>query len=110
MEKKEEINKAIELADEEMENIAGGKAIIIFEKSNAYHGCQHSKINPYELYNHYLNPNTCKHFKRLKNGGNEKACPNCENYLNWPINAIGAADVLEDFQRRGFDVVRYPTM
>jgi hypothetical protein len=102
----EEIKKdAIELSDEEMDNVSGGKALLII---NNYDGttsyivkCKHKKISGQELKKNFVGLNDCEHFD-ARGASLYHTCYNCENRYYYDFKDGNHPDI---GNISGYDVV-----
>lgn len=77
--------KAIKLTDEEMDNVAGGKAAVIeLDGSRVVfvNVCHHKNITLTKLKEYLYASNTCPVFE-ARVGTNERKCINCLNSESW---------------------------
>ena len=94
----EEIKKAVELTDEEMDNISGGKAMIVYKGRGAVYICSHKKISGSE-FSANLGHNNCD---RYKGSSNIKKCQACQYYDDSMCESQ-----LNETTMKGYDVVTY---
>lgn len=75
----ENSNKAVELTDEEMDNISGGRAMIIDTRTRIYYSCRHKKISGEEFAANFgWRTNTCDHYDGIKEPDIDCGC--CKHY------------------------------
>ncbi len=101
-------NHAAELSDEEMENIAGGKAII--RMGNIDTGlvmiCYNKDISFKKFEANVFVQNTCKKYT-ARNITAPRSCKNCKDYLDW--DSIDHSNLSNDYYReKGFDIGVHP--
>jgi hypothetical protein len=93
-------NKGIELTDEEMDNISGGRAMIINTQGRTYYTCNHKKISAQELLaNLPFNKNTCDHYKGIKT--DIKSCGECSHFREQFYRLSP-----DEIDQKGYDVMR----
>ena len=92
-------NNAVELSDEEMDKIAGGKAIVISEddRTRVVFTCEGQGIKARVFFQHYKYTNTCPRFSKLKdlppyNVATYQDCRDCEHF--------GYKDVTSEFNQK----------
>ena len=95
----EEINKAVELTDEEMDNISGGTAMVIYTEYQEYYKCSHKKISGKELSANLGHINKCDHYDGPRS--DSKSCGACKYYGHMYYSNLNELD------KKGYDVVKY---
>lgn len=105
-------NKAIELSDEEMGDVAGGKAVIVCDTtySRAIFTCNSKGVNSSEFFDYRLYTNACGHFSKMSglpayNDPTYKDCRDCA-YYHGGSSTLDAAEQQKDpksYSQSGYD-------
>lgn len=82
----EKENEPIELNDEEVDEISGGRAFVTFDPSSGWkrnaHVCHHKNISSKEFVKNLYKKFTCDHYDRIPGNTAPKSCHSCKHYVD----------------------------
>lgn len=90
-------NKAVELSDDELDGVAGGRAVLMHDEPTyqLVVKCDYKKMKADDFKQNYTTRNTCDHYSS-SNGSNVKNCNQCTHFTLYQCNRLGTPTDIGD--------------